>query len=362
MENNMKKITIIVLYFLLTLPLFAANLFHVDVGTGSFKDRVSDTLPTNTGVVMSVTEKGTAGDFSANVNLNYGDIQINGLPQAAITMILKIRDNTVLNYALRKSSGSDYFLLDGQTIGRIFILFNNSGSSSLARIPITAYPENDFFLLHINFDGSGAANADRIKVYVNGGSQITLSFSGTIPSTLPDMSGSPLYLGANSITPYSLKGEIAEVLISDTLASSATRASDYADFLRRFHIMKPMVTNRGAAGQIVSWSADTQLRADGRTVTSGDLDGLRVASGSFDAKENADGKYVECATNGTLYIQGIDLSAFIGNGYIQSIGGTLSSEAGKTVDAATGISFADNTVSITLTAGQTFSGIVITPD
>jgi len=110
--------------------------------------------------------------------------------------------------------------------------------------------------------------------------------------------------------------------------------------------------------QIVSWQAEDQLRADGRTETAF-LDGLEIESGSLQAFEDANGKSAKCISNCVFSIP-CNLSEFVGHGYIE-IGGSLTSESGKTVDAATGISCGNNCLSISLTAGQTFTGITVLP-
>jgi Concanavalin A-like lectin/glucanases superfamily len=49
------------------------------------------------------------------------------------------------------------------------------------------------------FDGSAATDADRAKVYVNAQAQ-ALTFTGTIPASLPDAGAAPLRLGSYALT------------------------------------------------------------------------------------------------------------------------------------------------------------------
>jgi hypothetical protein len=454
-------------------------------GPGVF-DRVSATIPTNTGVVMVGTEKGIALRFGAT-----DDLDGYGVVSGVKTIALVIRPTA--NTKLLQDDGADVLEISGGVYvasGMTATYVNNVSS--------TTAPSDVWQLVIAEFSG-GVSFATDLEIDVTAAT------------------------------------DIAVVWMSDEISATA-RADLYADFLRRYHISKPMETNKGTVDQIVSWSAAANLRADGRTVSSGDLDGLNVASGSVVAVEggkqgdneilgperntdsnaiaNIDGveadndpspvwfnlnlngtganifenqssyvslgnyafhaesndtpthdarifhaiqlyeslqhgktyklsidarhvgiggdwavgigtfsnsttlliatltssdiifttyelyfthvkdetdnlvikensltndggvyidnfsvkevispiqKQVVALENTTLQIQGINLSEFVGNGWIKSLGGSLSAEAGQTVDAATNVSYTDNTLTITLTAGQTLTGIAITP-
>ena len=104
----------------------------------------------------------------------------------------------------------------------------------------------------------------------------------------------------------------------------------------------------------------TNANADGVTQTVF-IDQYRINSGTFRNKEDATGKYRECVTDGSISLEGIDLSAIVGNGYIKTLTGDLSANAGLTVDASA-LSFADNVISIPMTAGQVIRNITIARD
>ena len=106
-------------------------------------------------------------------------------------------------------------------------------------------------------------------------------------------------------------------------------------------------------------SDGTNWNADGVT-QSNFVGDFKIDSGTFKVEEDTTGKKITCVTNGTLKYQGLDLSEFVGNGYIERIDGDLSSDAGDTVDNATNVSFASNELSIAMTAGQILRNMTIT--
>jgi hypothetical protein len=502
----MKKILVAIsLVCMLSLSAMSAELFHVDIGTGSFKDRVTGTLPTNTGVVMAVTEKGTAGRWGATDDLDdYGIVsgvktialiirptgdtkllQDNGADVLEIsggvyvassmtaTYVNNVSSTTALSgvwqIVIAEFSGGVSFStdleIDVTASSDIAAVFCYDAASSALRAEL--YQE---LLRRTNISKSMVTNAlspvalfdgnsNTVQLFKNDLNTVSLSiwvntqdagssfrvlirqeqyqslfmqdnelgyYDWSVPEwkgtgqsindgiwhhcflTSQDgvANGTKVYLDNNLVYTgiLTLQSSTAKWSISSNIAQSfkgrmfrgelwnrilteEERTQVYRQqnvdlglqFRYRLDESSGTVaynetgTNNGTYiglqphGQshkdmIVSWSASDHLRADGRTVATGDLDGLHVASGSFQAKENASGTFVECLTDGTLQIQGVNLSEFIGNGWIQSLGGSLSAEAGQTVDDATNVSFTDNTLSIALTAGQIFSGIVITPN
>lgn len=76
------------------------------------------------------------------------------------------------------------------------------------------------------FNGAGAANADRLKLYVNGQPQ-TLAFTGTVPATLTDSSAS-LQFGRNpSVVGTAFSGLMDEVAVFNTALPAGTVLQHY---------------------------------------------------------------------------------------------------------------------------------------
>ena len=93
-----------------------------------------------------------------------------------------------------------------------------NGSTSYAYI-------SDFVLVGVwyhlvfVFDGAGATNSDRLKIYSNG-QQRTLTFNGTIPSATPSIPSTPFYLGYTSST-YCLLGLLDDVMIFNRVLTAS---------------------------------------------------------------------------------------------------------------------------------------------
>ena len=69
------------------------------------------------------------------------------------------------------------------TDGNLYVHFKSSGVDAFGYFDYsTVVTATAWFNLAIVFDGSGASNSDRLKVYVNGSNQ-SLSFTGTIPTS-----------------------------------------------------------------------------------------------------------------------------------------------------------------------------------
>jgi hypothetical protein len=108
----------------------------------------------------------------------------------------------------------------GWTSGNLFqVLIGGSGNFGTFANSVT-----DAQILQIDFDGGGAANADRLKIWRNQSLQ-TLAFTGTIPAAIPALAAGNFGRNA-TLTPYdglsSLHVEFTRVL------SGADRAAFYA--------------------------------------------------------------------------------------------------------------------------------------
>lgn len=80
--------------------------------------------------------------------------------------------------------------------------------------------------LAVVFNGAGAANSDRLKLYVNGKPQ-TLVFTGTVPSTLTDSSASLQFAYNTSVGGQVFAGLMDEVAVFNTALSASTVLQHY---------------------------------------------------------------------------------------------------------------------------------------
>jgi hypothetical protein len=54
--------------------------------------------------------------------------------------------------------------------------------------------QNEFYHIAMVFNGSGATNGDKLKLYINGIARTMTFFNGSIPSTTADLSGIPFQI------------------------------------------------------------------------------------------------------------------------------------------------------------------------
>lgn len=81
------------------------------------------------------------------------------------------------------------------------------------------------------YDGAGAANADRLKIYLNGVDQ-TLTFAGTVPATNINTSGATVF--RTGFTSVALDGALAHLMVWTTVLTAA-QAAQQMHMARPFH-------------------------------------------------------------------------------------------------------------------------------
>ncbi|MBI4146721.1 right-handed parallel beta-helix repeat-containing protein [Candidatus Woesearchaeota archaeon] len=120
------------------------------------------------------------------------------------------------------------------------------------------------------YDGSGIGNAGRLKAYING-SSVSLSFSGTIPGTLPSNS-LPVLIGSASDGRY-FNGVIDEVLIFNRSLSADQVYQLYVDGNRSRHLetISSSQLRRGDVWSVAVTPNDNQNASDGSIVLSNNV-------------------------------------------------------------------------------------------
>ena len=143
----------------------------------------------------------------SNDYLALGDVSaIDSLSAITISSWIKCSSTGGTNPILSKhkdDNESIQLLVNGNKI--LFQVENSNDCSANF-----AYTSNDWNHIVAVFNGSGSSNADKCKIYLNGVSQ-TLTFSGTFPSSVDDLSGYDTYIGRRSSGYYI--GNIDEVAI-----------------------------------------------------------------------------------------------------------------------------------------------------
>jgi hypothetical protein len=104
-----------------------------------------------------------------------------------------------------------------------------------------------------------------------------------------------------------------------------------------------------------NWNADdTQYASSGPSCVSE----WRVGSGTIKVTEDATGKKIEAVNTCTLVLE-VDLSDLYEHGWVREIIGSMSAESGKTVDDCSCLSWSGNELTLSMTTGQTFRGLII---
>ena len=200
----------------------AASTTVVDV-TGNYAGTYTDgggAINTDTGDITGYWNGGL--DFDGDEYVNCGDITeldstgaftIAGwFKQTTIDqiegMFAKRKDDDEQIYIATWNDGNLYTQIESPSPNDAYGYFDYSDA-------VTA---GVWFYYACVFDGSGSANADRLKVYIDGVSQ-TLSWSNTIGATTADMSGNDFYIGRADTRYWT--GHIDSVAVFSTAKTQA---------------------------------------------------------------------------------------------------------------------------------------------
>lgn len=135
--------------------------------------------------------------------VNFGDSDaLDGLGKLGI-MAWVYMDSTCPNFSGLFCDITPTALDNGWTVQRsvgnvVFVGFRNASGVGHATTPDGSFSSNAWHHLVVNYDGAGAANADRLKVFIDGVNQ-TLDFVGTVPATF-GANSAPFYIGTYDST------------------------------------------------------------------------------------------------------------------------------------------------------------------
>ncbi len=119
--------------------------------------------------------------------IDLGDINaLDGLSSLTIEVWLKLHNHGAFDRIIVKEIDGDptngWGMALSSTSGELS-LYTRNGSNSNPQTTGNVIPLNTWTHIAYVFDGSGSGNTDRLKCYVNG-SPVTLSYNGTVPSSL----------------------------------------------------------------------------------------------------------------------------------------------------------------------------------
>jgi LruC domain-containing protein len=164
-------------------------------------------------------------DFNGiNSEADLGDInELDAVSSFTIEGWAIVNDWTpgVKQIIFEKSFGGNQVALHVHPTGDFNLHIDNIGASYGGLIPTLS--DGDCFHFAVVFDGSGVANADRLKMYIDGVA-VAIAFVGTVPASTADMGASSLKLG-NGVVAGFFDGSLDELRIWSTVRS-ATEISD----------------------------------------------------------------------------------------------------------------------------------------
>jgi hypothetical protein len=215
--------------------------FESVAGTGGVRDSFGSTNGTINGDPSTSTyddiTKGRkrhfmvfdgTGDF-----VNLGDITaLDGA--AAITFGFRLRQSQADLDAGRgtllarwpSANGDKQFIIQskGTTGIEVTIATNASGGTSTGENSGPIFAADTWHDVTVVYDGGGAANADRLKIYIDGSNQ-SLSFTGTMPTSLQAVADDLLIGRKETATAEDYTGDLYDVIYwNDDLTASEVSA------------------------------------------------------------------------------------------------------------------------------------------
>ena len=200
------------------------------VGSWLFSEGSGSTTDNNanfgryTGTISGATwvpgKNGWSLSFNgADANVTVGDlVELNATTSFMISFWMNQRVIDVADTIFTKATDADNHLEIRTTAGGNFEVGLDDGADAIG---YWDYSDDisalTWYHISIVYDGGGAANADRLKIFVDG-RQISLSFTGTIPTATNDLAGVDATIGAAS---GSFDGLIEDFKIYDEAMSDA---------------------------------------------------------------------------------------------------------------------------------------------
>ncbi len=133
-----------------------------------------------------------------NSYVTCGDVsELNATSAFTIMTWVKVANDTKTYYVCSKEGNptTTYNILMTYSFGSVNCAVSNGefayGGCTAGVAPGT------WFHLALVYNGSGTGNSERLKIYINGNKKSLGFNSATIPSSTPNLSGNPFYIGAN---------------------------------------------------------------------------------------------------------------------------------------------------------------------
>ncbi len=167
-----------------------------------------------------------------NDYIDLGDIaELNGVAAFTIEGWIKQTNNTDLEYVFDKNLTSSARISIAPYGGELFVIVGN-GANTYGKWDNYALTISGGIWFHVAavYDGTGVANSDRLKLYVNGVER-AMTYSGTIPATTANMAGEDAVLGNNNNSGQYFGGYLDEWRIWSVARSAAEINDNFAKIL-----------------------------------------------------------------------------------------------------------------------------------
>lgn len=169
---------------------------------------------------------GTAIDFDgANDFLNAGDVTaLNSVGAFSVSMWMNIVNITSLSRVFDKFINGSNDISIAPYLSSMYLEVGN-GSNSYSRFVTTGVISNDtWYHLAFVFNGAGAANSDKVKIYINGANK-GLIHTGTLPTTTANFAGVNLTVGQGQSNFYG--GKVDELRLRKNFEPVAWWVTEY---------------------------------------------------------------------------------------------------------------------------------------
>lgn len=159
--------------------------------------------------------------------------QINGATKLYISGRIKF-NNTFADsiQIIFDKTWTQFTLYTQESAGNILFNLNIGTIQSYATVLQTSLQDGNWHQFDILYDGTGATNADKVKISLDGILK-TLTYSSTVPSSIPNLSGTDLRIGAwtisNAFGPQAYYDNF-QMATDFTLGQQVTRYNNFFDY------------------------------------------------------------------------------------------------------------------------------------
>lgn len=199
-----------------------------EFGDNTVADFVGVLAPTIDGTKVART----TGIFGNGLALTTDDASVllgdttalNGVATFSIGFVVSFAGSKESKLILRKfTNSSTAIIVQTEANGNLQVRVANGAATTGTTSGFT-FDLDTKYAINITYDGSGATNADKLKIYVNG-VPISLTFSGTLPATTATTASMRL-----GFTSTSLQGTFDELSIASVALPASFAATRYNQF------------------------------------------------------------------------------------------------------------------------------------